>query len=211
MVHVATEPEIRQIGEPAICPMLLVVRRTQVGRHVAARLLAAAVAQVQRLPQPRRHRPRPPAHVQDVAFPVHQHRRHVAVLRDPARRLAGHQRPPVQPRHRRPGLQPQRLDNTRVFENAGLVNKDGSVKMPRTWDDVTRAADAIGKKSGGTVYGLGFGNGAPSGILSYWIEVFVRAAGRPGGAISFSVPGGVGMDVRTGKYSFGSDRNYTDL
>src|SRR5215831_2426844 len=33
--------------------------------------------------------------------------------------------------------------NTKVFKNAGLTNKDGSVKMPKTWDDVTRAADTI--------------------------------------------------------------------
>ena len=96
--------------------------------------------------------------------------------------------------------------NTRVFRNAGLTNRDGSVKLPRTWDDVTRAADTIVRKSGGAVAGLGFGNGAGS-ILQFWLDVFVRAAGTPGGAV-FAVGG---QDMRTGKYSFGSDRNYADV
>jgi ABC-type glycerol-3-phosphate transport system substrate-binding protein len=96
--------------------------------------------------------------------------------------------------------------NTKVFKSAGLTNKDGSVKVPRTWDDVTRAADMIVKKSGGTVSGLGFGNGGGN-ILPFWLDLFIRAAGSPGGAV-FATGG---QDSRTGKYSFGIDRNYSDL
>lgn len=96
--------------------------------------------------------------------------------------------------------------NNKVFKNAGLTNKDGSVKLPKTWDDVTRAADTIVKKSGGSVAGLGFGNGAGT-ILTFWLDMFVRAAGSPGGAV-FATGG---QDGRTGKYSFGTDRNYTDF
>jgi ABC-type glycerol-3-phosphate transport system substrate-binding protein len=96
--------------------------------------------------------------------------------------------------------------NTKVFKDAGLTNKDGSVKLPTTWDDVTRAADTIVKKSSGGVAGLGFGNGAGN-ILTFWLDMFVRAAGSPGGAVF----GTGGMDGRTGKYSYSIDRNYADL
>src|SRR5262249_36248738 len=86
--------------------------------------------------------------------------------------------------------------NTKVFKNAGLTNKDGSVKLPRTWDDVGRAADTIVKKSGGSVAGIGFGNSAGT-ILPFWLDILVRAAGSPGGAV-FATGG---QDLRTGKYS----------
>jgi ABC-type glycerol-3-phosphate transport system substrate-binding protein len=92
--------------------------------------------------------------------------------------------------------------NTKVFKAAGLTNSDGSVKVPRTWDDVTRFAETITKKGNGNTYGLGFGNGSFP-ILPWWVEVFTRAAGSPGGS--------VGPDLRTGKYTFGSDRNYQDF
>ena len=92
--------------------------------------------------------------------------------------------------------------NNKVFKDAGLTNADGSVKVPRTWDDVTRAADVITKKGMGNVYGLGFGNGSFP-ILPWWVEVFVRAAGSPGGA--------TGPDLRSGKYTYASDRNYLDF
>ena len=92
--------------------------------------------------------------------------------------------------------------NNKVFRDAGLTNADGSVKIPRTWDDVTSFAQTITKKSNGTTYGLGFGNGSVP-IFPWWVEVFVRAAGSPGGA--------TGPDLRSGRYTFGSDRNYQDF
>jgi len=92
--------------------------------------------------------------------------------------------------------------NNKVFKDAGLTNADGSVKVPRTWDDVTLAAEVITKKGNGNTYGLGFGNGSFP-ILPWWVEVFVRAAGSPGGS--------TGPDLRTGKFTFGSDRNYMDF
>ena len=92
--------------------------------------------------------------------------------------------------------------NNKVFKDAGLTNADGSVKVPKTWDDVTRSAEVITKKGNGNTYGLGFGNGSFP-ILPWWVEVFVRAAGSPGGS--------TGPDLRTGKYTFGSDRNYLDF
>ncbi len=92
--------------------------------------------------------------------------------------------------------------NNEVFRQAGLKNADGSIKVPRTWDDVTNAADAITKKSNGSVYGLGFGAGGWN-LLPLWVEVFVRGAGSPGG--------GYDKDLRVGKYTYGSDRNYADF
>lgn len=92
--------------------------------------------------------------------------------------------------------------NTKVFKEAGLTDKHGNVKLPKTWDDVTHAAETIVKKSNGTTYGLGFGNSSFA-ILPWWTDVFVRAAGAPGGS--------GGQDLRTGKFTFGSNRNYRDF
>ena len=92
--------------------------------------------------------------------------------------------------------------NNKVFKDAGLVDASGAVRIPKTWDEVTRAAEQIVKKSGGRTYGLGFGNGSTN-LLGWWFDVFVRAAGSPGGS--------TGQDFRTGRYTYGSDRNYADL
>jgi ABC-type glycerol-3-phosphate transport system substrate-binding protein len=91
--------------------------------------------------------------------------------------------------------------NNSVFKQAGLTNSDGTVRLPQTWDDVTHAAEAITKKSGGSSYGLGFGNGS-FGLLNWWLRVFTLGAG----AVS-----GDGPDYRTGKWTFGSNRNYQDF
>ncbi|MGV9375642.1 extracellular solute-binding protein [Nonomuraea sp. NPDC003707] len=89
-----------------------------------------------------------------------------------------------------------------VFKEAGLTNPDGSVLIPKTWDDITRAAEAITSKSGGKVFGIGFGN-AQKGALPWLIELFCRGAGSPGGTQS--------VDYRTGKWTYGTDRNYADF
>ena len=91
--------------------------------------------------------------------------------------------------------------NHQVFKDAGLTNSDGSPMIPKTWDDVTHAAEQIMKKSNGQVYGLGFGNGSFN-LIPWWLELFIRGAGVPGGAY--------GMDNRVGKYTYGTDRNYQD-
>lgn len=92
--------------------------------------------------------------------------------------------------------------NNKVFKDAGLVDSSGAVMIPKTWDDVTRAAAQIVRKSGGSTYGLGFGNGTTN-LLGWWFEVFIRAAGSPAGAN--------GVDLRKGRYTYGSDRNYADF
>ncbi|MET7403257.1 extracellular solute-binding protein [Dactylosporangium sp. NPDC005572] len=89
-----------------------------------------------------------------------------------------------------------------LFKQAGLTNADGSVRLPKTWDDVTRAAEAITAKSGGKAFGLGFGNSG-NGALAWWIELFCRGAGAVGGTNS--------LDYRVGKWTYGSDRNYADF
>ena len=92
--------------------------------------------------------------------------------------------------------------NNKVFRDAGLTNPDGSVMVPKTWDDVGNAAATIVRKSGGATYGLGFG-GASNDLLLWWFDVLVRSAGSPGGS--------TGLDLRVGKYTYASDRNYADL
>lgn len=94
-----------------------------------------------------------------------------------------------------------------VFKDAGLTNSDGSVQLPKTWDDVSRAAEAITSKSGGKVSAFGFGNSTNTS-LAWWLDLFVRGAGSPGGA---AVGGIDGMDYRVGKWTFGTDRNYADV
>ncbi|WP_328999673.1 extracellular solute-binding protein [Kribbella sp. NBC_00709] len=94
-----------------------------------------------------------------------------------------------------------------VFKDAGLTQADGSVKLPKTWDDVTAAAEAIASKSGGKVAPFGFGNSTNT-TLAWWLDLFVRGAGSPGGA---AVGGIDGMDYRVGQWTFGSDRNYLDV
>ena len=92
--------------------------------------------------------------------------------------------------------------NNSVFKQAGLTNADGSIQVPKTWDDVTHAAETIVRKSGGSVFGLGFGN-STTAVLPWWAEVFTRGAGSP---CNGSTP-----DYRTGKWTFGTDRNYLDF
>ena len=93
--------------------------------------------------------------------------------------------------------------NNSVFRQAGLTNRDGSIKVPRTWDDITSAAGTIVKKSNGNTFGLGFGNSSFD-ILPWWYEVMVRAAGSPMGGFP-------GPNMKTGTFNTGSDRNYVDL
>jgi len=110
-----------------------------------------------------------------------------------------------------PGVFVSLYMNTDVFKAAGLTNSDGSIKVPKTWDEVGSFADIITKKGNGQYYGLGFGEGGGS-IINAWIDLFVTGAGSPGGA--FGSTGGLwrdGFDLRVGKYTLSSDRNYEDF
>ena len=106
------------------------------------------------------------------------------------------------------GAQYQLYIHNGVFKSAGLTNPDGSVKVPTTWDEVTSAAETITKKSGGKSYGLGFGNADGIGVLAWWLDLFIRGAGAPGGAPTGA---GTGMDFRVGKWTLASDRAYGDF
>ncbi|MFE3450393.1 ABC transporter substrate-binding protein [Nonomuraea sp. NPDC059194] len=97
--------------------------------------------------------------------------------------------------------------NNQVFKDAGLVEADGTVKIPKTWDDVTLFAEQITKKGNGSVHGLGFGNSAFP-IIPWWIGFFLGGSGTPTQMAS-SVPGG--MDMRTGKFTAYAERAYTDF
>lgn len=90
-----------------------------------------------------------------------------------------------------------------IFKSAGITNADGSVKIPKTWDDITHAAETITKKGNGNSYGLGFGGGQGGDPQARLLELFVRGAGSPGGAYD--------KDYRVGKYTQGTDRNYQDF
>jgi len=89
-----------------------------------------------------------------------------------------------------------------LFKEAGLTNGDGTIQLPKTWDEVTRAAEAITKKSAGKAFGLGFGNSG-NFALAWWMELFCRGAGAVGGTNT--------IDYRVGKWTYGSDRNYADF
>ncbi|MGI5170197.1 ABC transporter substrate-binding protein [Spirillospora sp. CA-253888] len=97
--------------------------------------------------------------------------------------------------------------NNKVFKDAGLVDSSGQVLLPKTWDDVTRAAEQITRKGNGSVHGIGFGNSAFP-IINYWIKPFLAGSGNP-----VSVPPSVpdGLDLRTGKFTRYTDRTYTDF
>jgi ABC-type glycerol-3-phosphate transport system substrate-binding protein len=47
--------------------------------------------------------------------------------------------------------------NVKAFKDAGLVDAKGNVRIPKTWTDERNFAKTIVAKSGGKVYGLGFG------------------------------------------------------
>jgi ABC-type glycerol-3-phosphate transport system substrate-binding protein len=87
-----------------------------------------------------------------------------------------------------------------VFKDAGLAGT-----VPKTWDDVSRAAAAIAKR--GKAYPFGFGNSTNT-TLAWWLDLFVRGAGSPGGAAS---TGTDSMDYRVGRWMYGRDRNYADV
>jgi ABC-type glycerol-3-phosphate transport system substrate-binding protein len=92
--------------------------------------------------------------------------------------------------------------NNQVFRDAGLVNSDGTVMIPKTWDDVTHFSETITRKSNGQVYGLSFGNSGGS-QFQWYTHVFTLGAGAVGGAYT--------MDYRIGKYTYATDRTYYDF
>jgi ABC-type glycerol-3-phosphate transport system substrate-binding protein len=91
-----------------------------------------------------------------------------------------------------------------LYVHNGIFKQAGITELPRTWDDIGRAAAAIKSKT--KAYGLGFGN-SQNVILEWWADILVRGAGSPGGMASAGVDS---MDYRVGKWTYDSDRNYAD-
>ncbi len=96
-----------------------------------------------------------------------------------------------------------------VFSEAGLSESAGP-RIPNSWDDVTRFAEAITQKGAGKVHGLGFGNSSPT-LIFWWMDLFVRGSGAPAGIGNWLAGNMNGLDYRTGRYSFSTNRVYEDF
>ena len=92
--------------------------------------------------------------------------------------------------------------NNKVFRDAGLVDASGNVLVPKTWDEARQYAKQIHDRSGGKVYGYGFG--AASGDFHLLMQTWgVRASGVPtiGGASNVDT----GFNWKTGRYEFATN------
>ncbi|MCL5961833.1 MAG: extracellular solute-binding protein, partial [Chloroflexi bacterium] len=69
--------------------------------------------------------------------------------------------------------------NTKLFKEAGLVDGDGQVLIPKTWAEVREYAAKVTKASGGKAYGYGFGN--KQKFILPWQLQMVQNSGAPGG------------------------------
>lgn len=87
--------------------------------------------------------------------------------------------------------------NNEVFREAGLVDASGEVLVPRTWDEARQYAKQIVERSGGDVFGYGFG--AKTGDFPLALQARgVLASGVPSA-------GPDGFNYRTGRYEFASN------
>jgi len=82
--------------------------------------------------------------------------------------------------------------NVDLYKKAGLVNADGSLKLPKTLDDVMANSQVIKDKTG--AYGLGFGNNVAD--WNFWMCQF------SGG---FEQDGKRGWDPKSGKFVFSTE------
>jgi len=90
--------------------------------------------------------------------------------------------------------------NEDMFRQAGLVDQGGNVMVPQTWSDVRAMAKQITEAGNGEYYGMGIGI-KDSRHLSWWFEL-TSLAGAPG---SYEI------DLRTGRYTFGTDPAYAQI
>lgn len=81
--------------------------------------------------------------------------------------------------------------NTKVFKDAGLVDGSGNVQLPETAEDMLAAARTIKEKSGGQVYGYGFGGTTDTLGWTFWSAQLSGGNNNDGG-----------LDYRTGKFNF---------
>jgi multiple sugar transport system substrate-binding protein len=87
--------------------------------------------------------------------------------------------------------------NTKVFKDAGLVDAKGQVLVPKTLDDILNFSRQISKKSGGKVYGYGFGAKGGSSVWHWWWAQFC------GLAMNWD-----GLNLKTGKYEYSKHPAY---
>ena len=88
--------------------------------------------------------------------------------------------------------------NTKVLKDAGLVDASGNPKLPVTADDLISESQTIKTKSGGKVYGWGWGG------KSDFVWGFPLLAAQLSGAN----PDKDGLDFKTGKYDWGTNPAY---
>jgi ABC-type glycerol-3-phosphate transport system substrate-binding protein len=88
--------------------------------------------------------------------------------------------------------------NTKLFEEAGLVDENGDVKVPKTWEEVREYARIITEKGNGRYYGYGFGN--KQKFILPWHLWMVQNSG--------AADAGAGFDARVGKHVWASNPVY---
>ncbi len=88
--------------------------------------------------------------------------------------------------------------NTKVYKDAGLVNADGSVKLPKTLDEMIANSRVIKDKSGGKVYG--FGVSGTQGWAQGWWWWNCQMTSH-----FFSVGGLDGFNALTGKFEWSTN------
>jgi len=90
--------------------------------------------------------------------------------------------------------------NTKLFKEAGLVDENGNVKVPKTWDEVREYARIITQKGNGRYYGYGFGD--KQKFILPWHMWMTQNSGV--------ADAGGGFDSRTGRYAWASNPVYGD-
>ena len=90
--------------------------------------------------------------------------------------------------------------NTKLFKEAGLVDANGNVKVPQTWDEVREDARIITEKGQGKYYGYGFGDKQHT-ILPWHLWMTQNSGVADAGG---------GFDARTGRYAWASNPVYGD-
>jgi ABC-type glycerol-3-phosphate transport system substrate-binding protein len=91
--------------------------------------------------------------------------------------------------------------NTKLFKEAGLVDANGQVKLPQTWDDVRTDAQIITKAGNGKYYGYGFGD-----KQKFNLPRQLMMAQTSGAAAADT-----GFDSRVGRYVWGTNPVFADF
>ncbi|BDP43943.1 ABC transporter substrate-binding protein (plasmid) [Deinococcus aetherius] len=92
--------------------------------------------------------------------------------------------------------------NNKVFRDAGLVDRNGKVLVPRTWAEQRKFAQQIVQRTGGKAYGLGFGAKQGDYVMNIQMQS-LRASGVP-------APGNTDLgyyyfNYKTGRFEFATN------